>query len=354
MLPFNVPFLADDDYVDFLKRNEHRLQSVHYSLHDPLLQDARIQTEACSIERLEASLRQLKGVKKYVLANGRFHPDAVYGGGDRLKTLLGNLERLTQAGQLDGILFSDSYMLTALADNTPSLVNAIEAVPSVNFQIDSIHKLTVLMDFVQDNGFRPPGKVTLDRSLSRNPQKLTELKAAMKSCFKQLDLELLANEGCLPHCPYRATHEALISLANCRADGVDTRLLNNNLACVRRLSEAPFKILSSPFIRPEDVDFYQHKADVIKICGRTLGTVFLKKTISAYLQGSFHGNLFDLFDASHWMADLWDLPNHLLPDDFPLKMARCTYNCSGCSYCNSLFEKLAAIKPITIIDRRKS
>lgn len=352
-LSLNVPFLVDDGYVNFLTENEERLQSVHFSLHDPLLQDARIQLENCSLDSLKESLSRLAMPRKYVLANGRFHPDAVYCGGDELQPLIKKLDELVSAGQLDGLIFADSYMLTAIGDAAPSLASTIEAIPSVNFQIDSTDKLAALLELICATGFRTPGKITLDRYLNRRPEELIGLKYELYRRWPGIAVELLANEGCLPCCPFRATHEALISLANCRVEGLDTRKINDDLACVRQLTDAPYRILSSPFIRPEDMTFYQDKTDVIKICGRTLGPGFLKKTIAAYLAGSYHGNLLELFDASHWMADFWSLPNQSLPEDFLEKIIRCRLDCSACTYCKELFETNAQTKPLKLVDRRE-
>ncbi len=352
MVLLNIPFVPDDDYLHFLLENEHCLQSVHFSLHDPLLQDARIHLESESIQKLKESLGQLKKPKKYLLANGRFHPEAVYRGGKQLQPLISKLDQLLKADLLDGLIFADSYMLTALAYAAPSLAAAIEAIPSVNFQIDTIEKLAVLVELTAANGFKTPGKITLDRNLNRNPGGLTTLKAAIRIRWPQMAIELLANEGCLSHCPFRATHEALISLANCNTKGLDTRLLNDNLACVRWLTNSPFRVLSSPFIRPEDTPYYVDKADVIKLCGRTLGPRFLKQTVSAYLEGSFHGNLLSLLDASQWMADIWDLPNQSLPKNFLEEIIFCKFDCSTCSHCETLFEQLVRIKPMQLIDKR--
>lgn len=352
-LPLNVPFLVDDDYVDFLVENEAGLQAVHFGLYDPLLQDARIQLEQRSLDSLKESLCRLMKPKKYLLANGRFHPASVYDRGGGLGLLVAKLEALVSAKQLDGLIFSDSYMVTALGDFAPSLVESIEAIPSVNFQLDSTAKLAALLELIRSAGFRMPGKITLDRSLSRNLAELTELKRALARRWPGITVELLANEGCLPHCPFRATHEALISLANCRLERMDTRKLNDDLACVRHLNTAPYRILSSPFIRPEDMVWYKDKTDVIKICGRTLGPEFLKRTIAAYLAGSCSGNLLDLLDASHWMSDFWNLPNPSLPDDFLEKIIHCKLDCSTCSYCKELFERIAEIKPFELVDRRK-
>lgn len=348
MLSLNVPFVPNDEYLRFLLENEAHIQTLHYSLYDPGLQDARIHLDDIPVEKLIDSLKQLKKTKKYVLANGRFHSNSVYTGGDELRAIVHKLDQLSLAGQLDGVIFSDSYFLTALGNAAPSLAASIEAVPSVNFQIDAIDKLAATIEFIRLNGFASPAKVTLDRSLNRKSGQLAEITEAIRKRWPQLQVELLANEGCLSYCPSRLTHEALISFSNCCKVGIDTKRLNDNLACVRWLSDAPYRILGSPFIRPEDVSFYEDKADVIKICGRTLGPMFLKRTIGAYVMGTWNYNLLELLDASHWMADYWDLPNRTLPKNFLEKSMLCRHDCTICFYCKELFEKLAVEKSWTL------
>ncbi len=82
------------------------------------------------------------------------------------------------------------------------------------------------------------------------------------------------------------------------------------------MEREPHRVFASPFIRPEDAWRYSESADIIKICGRTLGAGFLERVVGAYTAGVFRGNLLDLLDATHWMAGRWEIPNDLLSDDF--------------------------------------
>ena len=92
MLPLNIPFIPDEGYLRFLLEHEDRLQAVHFSLHDPLLQDARIHTDNYSLQKLKELLGQLKRPAKYLLANGRIHPDIVYKKDNQLHALIHKLD----------------------------------------------------------------------------------------------------------------------------------------------------------------------------------------------------------------------------------------------------------------------
>jgi hypothetical protein len=346
MLPLNVPFLPDADYVDDLIDIGPRLHAVHFSLFDAVLSDARVRLHAVEAQTLIDQLGRLPGPRKYLLANGRFHRPDTYQGPD-LPRLIYRLKSLYDAGCLDGLIFADSYLLTALADAAPALAAEIEAVPSVNFIIDGTHKAAALLDLVDACGFRPPGKLPLDRSLNRRPAALSALSKEIRRRWPEMKIELLANEGCLDHCPFRPTHEALIAAAN-GGMPVDTRRLNRDLACLRILSREPHRILASPFIRPEDLGHYDETADLIKICGRTLGAAFLQRTVGAYSRGRHSGNLFELFDASHWMAERWELPDADLPEDFLTTLSACPHHCDACDTCRTLFERHARPKPLQL------
>lgn len=354
MLPLNVPFLPEEGYLSFLKGLGPRLHAVHFSLYDGALCDARVRLHHISVETLADALRRLPGPKKYLLANGRFHPGGTYAGEGSLHRLIDRLERLLDAGALDGLIFADSYLLTALGDAAPGVAARLEAVPSVNFIIDGVEKLAVLLELVSAGGFRMPGKLSLDRGLNRRPERLATLVTAIRHRWPEVMIELLANEGCLNHCPFRATHEALIAAAN---DGghnsrIDTRRLNRDLACLRQLNRTPHRILASPFIRPEDLSRYEDTADLIKVCGRTLGVDFLKRTVEAYARGYYAGNLFDLLDACHWMAERWEIPNAKLPPDLFHTLTTCRQDCTDCHLCHTMFKRYARPIPLELNDLR--
>ena len=128
--------------------------------------------------------------------------------------------------------------------------------------------------------------------------------------------------------------------------------VNRDLGCIRLLSKHPEELFKSPFIRPEDQELYARYADVLKICGRTLGPDFLQNTISAYIEGRFEGNLLALLDTQDWQVDRHSIANDKSPDDFFEQLTTCGYTCETCGYCKTLFNDVSSFDPVTVKDFR--
>ena len=344
IVQLNVPFIPDAAYADFLAGLGEKVFALHFSLNHADLCDARIRLRTVDEQTVIALLGRLPGPRKYLLANGRFHPPRNYHSDGGLAWLVGRLEKFEAAGLLDGIIFSDAYMLLALSDAAPHLASRLEAVPSINFAIDSVPRLDATLAIVESSRFRLPGKITLDRSVNRHPAILSDLARAVRRRLPRVKLELLVNEGCLAQCPFRSTHEALIAAANAGID-FDTFRLNRDLGCMRQLNQTPHLILASPFIRPEDLGAYTGEADIFKVCGRTLGRRFLMRAVGAYVRGRYQGNLTDLLDASNWLGERWEIPNQGLPEDFLETVTACGGLCRDCRGCREMFRRTARPRP---------
>jgi len=333
---YEVPLLPDEEYVAFLAENIQRLHSVHFSLHTGLAADGRPPSAPCSPERLTALLSQLPGPRKYALLNSRFNDPAAYQDNERLNALAGALDALRSEGNLHGIVYADHYLLQALSDACPGVCAELEAVPSINAMLDSAPKVLRRLHYISTTAFRPPGKIILDRSLNRNLPALAETSSALRQALPDMNIALLANEGCLPDCPFKAAHDSHISLS-CLPHGTrGTFTAIARLGCGRHFATDPSLLFQSPFIRPEDAANYAPYADVLKLCGRTMGSTAMRRIVSAYVAGRYEGNLLDILDSLDFLAPIMRIDNQSLPLDFLNTVSHCDHNCPTCPYCPAL------------------
>lgn len=186
------------------------------------------------------------------------------------------------------------------------------------------------------------------------------LKAAADYCNKNgIILELMANEFCgvggsdyATHCVYRdscyichATNETL----------EDTLTLNEYPMhfCTNSRNENPANWLRLRFIRPEDIPAYNDVGiNHFKITGRTGTTSYIVRTIGAYLNQSYDGNLLNLWKPLESIGHddlendtIWSIPNKKL-DGFLDFWSKEGHNCDNevcgqtCRYCEKFYNKV--------------
>ncbi|MCU0574861.1 MAG: hypothetical protein MUC41_18000 [Syntrophobacteraceae bacterium] len=344
---FNMPVVLDADLAQILNDHAESLHSCHFSLHAPHVHDGRLQRRFLNTDRWTAFLGDLRIPRKYLLVNSRAHDHSAYFEADALKQVLSSLASMLDAGVVHGVVFTDAYYLQALSDAGPDVAARLEAVPSVNHMLDTFDRVASLMDFIASTRFALPGMIILDRSLNRRMEALAELASRCRESFPGIKIELLANEGCLDHCPFKLTHDCHISLVNMGAV-LDTHAINRQLGCMRTLQRSPALLFRSPFIRPEDVTAYEPIVDVLKICGRTLGAPFLTRVLDAYLKRSFSGNLIELMDAMEPTARWLRVDNEELPRDFLRQLSHCYRDCRSCTYCAELLHRSASPKGVSL------
>ncbi len=341
----DVPFIPDEKYLAFLAGRRDWIHSIHFSLYSEVIPDARHRYRLADPGRMAGLLAGLPGVKKYALLNSRFlYPDFYFNPGKAMD-ILETLDRFISASVLDGIVYTDPYLLTMLSGNSRRTASRLEAVPSVNCMVDTFDKLHAVLSMTAQTHFKLPEKLCLDRSLNRRPDDLAAFAGLARTHYPGLKLSLMANEGCLYQCPFKLTHDSHIALVNMNV-GFDTRHLNMIAGCIRYLEKKPDQVFKSPFIRPEDVDFYSESADLIKICGRTLGPEFLIRAVSAYISGAYDGNLLLLMDSVDWMSERYYVSNACLSEDFVNTMCSCSKICDSCNFCKSLWDRCATRTPL--------
>ena len=354
MLQLDVPFLPDPHYVEFLADLQPSLHSIHFSLFLDNIPDGRHRPISGIPEfgDLAAALAQLPTPKKYGLLNSRFHHPRLYGDKAALIKIITALDTLLTAGTLHGITIVDFYLLQALSDTSQETCAQLEAVPGVNCMLDSFARIQAYCQAVANTAFKPPVKLNLDRSLNRNLPELADISQQCRRHFPGVKLTLLANEGCLDCCPFKLTHDAQIAFANTGLTANETHAANQDLGCIRQLTAHPAELFKSPFIRHEDLHYYKEMVEVIKLCGRTLGSGFLQRVVRAYANRRYEGNLLELMDTMEWLAKRLHVDNNKLPADFFTRLTTCDKNCRACAYCHDLCREHTRPTPLNLPDFR--
>ncbi len=347
-MKLSVPFIPDQSYARFLKKQIKSLHSVYYALHTGPVLDARMRFTKISVNSLNKHLSNIGPVKKYCLLNSRFMHPKLYHDAFLLDQLLDQLNDLYAHSNIDGFVFSDTYFLAALASRKKRIIQNLEAVPGINCMIDSFEKTVSFLDIIENLGFLLPKKIILDRSLNRNLSQLETTGEIIRNNYPDIKIELLANEGCILHCPYKLAHDSQISFSNLDTSKNLTYLTNQRIGCHAYFFNQPERFFKTPFIRPEDVQVYTPLADSIKLCGRTLGQSFLTNLINAYVKQSYNGNLLKLMDATHWLSDQYDIDNKSLDPGFLKMVTQCTKTCKNCNLCQILLERSARKKTLEI------
>ena len=130
---------------------------------------------------------------------------------------------------------------------------------------------------------------TINRNFNLLKEIVNELKTAK--------VELLATNSCLKDCPLIHTHVNSISHASnmkCSEEYIDWCLHK----CQYYELCNVFEYIKSPWIRPEDVKYYENIGiEHIKITERDFPTDMLVKRLKAYTDRSYEGNLLDLIQG---------------------------------------------------------
>lgn len=150
-------------------------------------------------------------------------------------------------------------------------------------------------------------EITLDPNITRNFQRLGQIRKAIKA-----GLTLLVNESCLYHCPYVYYHVNSDSHAS-QSKNVNGYICYSRLFCERVFMTEPEQIIKSMFVRPEDLHFYEEIGiRKFKIVGRDRPTEWILKVIKAYSKRSYDGNLADILGTFSRHNNIPEEELHLL------------------------------------------
>ena len=277
------------------------------------------------IEQLVYELGEIKrsGIALDLLLNAN-----CYGGGgvsaELEKRIVGTIAALGENEVMPQIVTTTSpFVAAAVRKHFPDL----ELRASVNMRIDS----TLALDFLADKF----DSFYIRRDLQRDLPTLKMFHDWCRAHGKKLGM--LANSGCLRHCPYQTFHDNLVAHDSEVRKCENVRDFLPHLCWERfRKRENWSDFLRGSWIRPEDVATYAPYVDVVKLATRQHASPRL--VIAAYTSGRFDGNVLDLTEPCFSGAFApYILDNTKLEaDDLP---GLCATNCRHCGKCEKVLER---------------
>ena len=202
--------------------------------------------------------------------------------------ILSFIDQLVEIG-IDAITLNSPYMCRVIRKRYPNIKITIGA-------------YAVIYSIQQVNYWREMGadEVTLHHKVNRDFKLLESMLNHFKG--KDINLRLIGNNVCLKDCPFQISHgteQAHVSKDGDRKLFFDVDLIS----CTYKKVDDFTRIISSEWIRPEDVKIYDElcqKCDnpmlSIKLVERTKETEVLKRTVKAYIDESYDGNLLDILN----------------------------------------------------------
>ncbi len=258
---------------------------------------------------------------------------------DSVKEILRYLRKLKSMDGLTSVTVADRAIVPFIRQMLPD----VRIQSSVFLHIDSVHK-------VREAYKMGITEFCLDVSMSRNGPELERIRE-FRSTRPDIRIKLLANHGCYQYCFYAPRHEDWLSLLELgkkigKEKTPDALVWHLNYNCLFKSSDIADEI-RRPFIRPEDVEFYEkHRlADYIKIAYRTDATPVLKKRMQAYFDRSYEGDLLDIA-PSNLGRKSFSVRNKSFPEAFLKKLSYCGLRCDTCAYCSKVAARVVVARSV--------
>ena len=177
-------------------------------------------------------------------------------------------------------------------------------------------------------------RIVADESINRNFRELKNILTLTDQ------VEMIVNVVCYKNCIYRPFHHNQMS-HDYKWDKPCVSYYSHR--CIMKRVEMPENLLKMPFIRPDDISYYEKLGiHYYKIQGRQAvmkGNII--KTVTSYLGKSYDGDLLNLLDcfsptnSFRIPIDNRKLDGFIIPfinSDF------CNDNCESCLYCQTYFK----------------
>nr|MDO8088516.1 U32 family peptidase [Candidatus Sigynarchaeum springense] len=254
---------------------------------------------------------------------------------------------------VDGVILAIPYLIELVKEQFPKLKIRVSTVAKVN----TVNKAR----YFEALG---ASSITPDVMINRNFKVLEKMVKGTKS-----EIDLIVTDGCLYECPFRLYHYTLTGHASQTYSNREAYIDYPILRCNMEKFSHPAEVLKCRWIRPEDLKYYEAIGiKKFKIGGRRLATDVILRSVKAYSEQKYNGNLTDIIEGfSFEYGGVKEDPNKkmgmvnagvntpdkkatLIIDNTKLdgfieffKKQDCAANCADCNYCEDWAKKVITI-----------
>ncbi|MCK4670746.1 MAG: U32 family peptidase [Nanoarchaeota archaeon] len=265
------------------------------------------------------------------------------------KKVIDFVKNLVDVG-IDAITITNPVLIEVIRKNFPELYICA----STACKIDNLRRIK----WYEDMGVN---RIILETDINRDFKLLKKIADQTK-----LKLEVLTNLQCILHCPNN-TYDYICD--SFRSQELDKKFFYNypKIKCSYEKLQNPVEFIKSPWIRPEDLHYYEEIGiGIAKIAGREASTDWLLNCAIAYANEKYDGNLFDLIgnmvisSIGRYPIDENNLPPiEIVIDNKSLngfiwifKEKGCNFDCKDCDYCER-FAKNIKIDSLLLEEYKK-
>ncbi len=334
-LEFSVPYNNDPETLTELfrwkERDGNRIREIYLSGPQEYSGSGRI-APALDFNQFTTVVDRIhqEGIRVNILLNSICEGSEWYSS-EVLTATMKYLKRAHEDHRVEAVTIANPLYIREVRKQFPDM----EICASVLGDIDCVQKAVI---------FKKAGAdvITPDVNINRDLVLLKKIKDVTNA-----ELKLMVNEGCLHRCAFRKFHFNYISHKSKKPDAMHRIKGEENvfsLNCIQLSKSDPSQILKSCWIRPEDTDKYEQITSYFKLVGRTSSKSMIIRSLEAYLQQSYEGDLMELMAGNLYslgMSYLIHLDNKSLDNiGFFEQVTSCGGQCSDCVYCNELIAKL--------------
>ena len=252
---------------------------------------------------------------------------------DMMKTKLDFLNRMHQKHGVEAVTIANPVYIKEVRKQFPSL----EICASVLSDIDCAQR-AMLFAKCGANVLTPDVCINRDLRVLKKIREVTDL-----------EIKLMVNEGCLYKCPFRKFHFNYISHKSKELGSIDADVFFFN--CFQVTESDHSQILKSGWIRPEDIAKYDGITNFFKIVGRERPKSHVIRATTAYMKQSWEGDLLDILCSSinHYALETGAHLDNKSLDQYAFfeRTTSCQRDCTACTYCDEIADKLVRLKVLT-------